>query len=296
MNRTLASGRALRLAAAVAVAAAVAAAGAGTTSADPVNGSDRNGTYLALGDSVAFGYVPADAVPAPRYLDQHSFVGYPELLAQQLGERVSNASCPGETSTSMLVAGAPSNGCENSPGSPAGYRTLYPLHVQYQGTQMEYALHYLHAHKHTRLVTLDIGANDAFLCQETTADHCTSPAELVGVAGQIAADIATIIHQLRGAGYAGPIVVLTYYSLSYSDPTQVALAQFLDSTIASATTASGGIVADGFGAFAGPSAAFGGDPCAAGLLIKLPDGSCNIHPSLAGHRLLAAAIAQAIGA
>lgn len=288
--------RALRLAAAVVVAAAVAAVAAGTTSANPVNGSDRNGTYLALGDSVAFGYVPPQAIPAPAYLDQHSFVGYPELLAQQLDERVSNASCPGETSTSMLVPGALSNGCENSPGSPVGYRTLYPLHVQYPGTQMDYALQYLHAHKHTQLITLDIGANDAFVCQETTADHCTSTSELLGVAGQIASNIGTIIQQLRGAGYQGPIVVLTYYSLSYSDPTQLALSEFLDSTIATAATASGGIVADGFGAFAGPSAAFGGSPCAAGLLIKLPDGSCNIHPSPAGHQLLAGAIAKAIGA
>src|SRR5262245_42430963 len=94
-------------------AAAVAAIAAGATSAAPVNGSDANGTYLALGDSVAFGYVPPNAVPAPKYLVAHSFVGYPQFLAQRLNERVSNASCPGETSTSLLVAGAQSNGCEN---------------------------------------------------------------------------------------------------------------------------------------------------------------------------------------
>jgi lysophospholipase L1-like esterase len=283
--------------AAVTVAAAIAAIGAGTTSAAPVNGSDANGTYLALGDSVAFGYVPPEAVPAPNYRVAHSFVGYPEYLAQQLNERVSNASCPGETSTSMLVAGATSNGCENSPGSSVGYSTLYPLHVQYQGTQMEYALGYLAAHKHTRLVTIDIGANDAFLCQETTPDRCSSPLELAGVANEIASNLTTIFHDLRiVAGYGGPIVVLTYYSLSYSDPAVLAGAQFLDSVLTTVTTANGGIVADGFGAFEGPSQAFGGDPCAAGLLIKLPDGTCNIHPSAAGHRLLAAAIAEAIGA
>jgi hypothetical protein len=66
--------------------------------------------------------------------------------------------------------------------------------------------------------------------------------------------------------------------------------------IAGVTTAFGGTVADGFAAFQGPSAAFGGDPCAAGLLIKLPDGTCNIHPSPAGAQLLATAIATAIGA
>jgi lysophospholipase L1-like esterase len=286
--------RLLALGAAVFVVAVIAAVGAGTTSADPVTGSDANGTYLALGDSVAFGYVPPQAVPAPNYLVAHSFVGYPEYLAQQLRERVSNASCPGETTASLFEPGAQSNGCENSPGSPVGYRTLFPLHVQYQGTQMAYALHYLAVHHHTRLVTIDIGANDAFLCQETTPDHCTSPAELTVVLSQIATNLGTILDDLR-AVYQGPIVVLTYYSLSYSDPVAVAGTQLLDSVIASVTTAHGGIVADGFGAFQGPSSAFAGDPCAAGLLIKLPDGTCNIHPSPTGQRLLATAIAQAIG-
>ena len=286
-----------KLTAAVILVAVIAAIGAGTVSADPVTGSAANGTYLALGDSVAFGYVPPAAVPAPNYPDAHSFVGYPEYLAQQLNERVSNASCPGETTASMLVAGAQSNGCENSLGSSVGYSTLYPLHVQYQGTQMDYALHYLSAHKNTQLITIDVGANDAFLCQATTADHCTSFPELLGVANEIAANLTTIFRDLRVvAGYSGPIVALTYYSLSYSDAASVAGTQFLNSVIAGVTTAFGGIVADGFAAFQGPSAAFGGDPCAAGLLIKLPDGTCNIHPSPAGHRLLATAIATAIGA
>ena len=294
MPATPTFGRRLCVVAALFAAALI---GAGATAAAPVNGSDANGTYLALGDSVAFGYVPPEAVPAPNYLVAQSFVGYPQYLAQQLRIRVSNASCPGETSASMLVAGAQSNGCENSPGSPVGYSTLYPLHVQYQGTQMEYALHYLAAHKHTRLITIDIGANDAFLCQETTADHCTSPVELAGVASEIAGNLGTIFHDLRVvAGYQGPIVVLTYYSLSYSDPATIAGSEFLNSVLSGVTLASGGIVADGFGAFEGPSLAFGGDPCAAGLLIKLPDGTCNIHPSPAGHQLLAAAIAKAIGA
>ena len=294
MPATPTFGRRLCVVAALFAAALI---GAGATAAAPVNGSDANGTYLALGDSVAFGYVPPEAVPAPNYLVAHSFVGYPQYLAQQLRIRVSNASCPGETSASMLVAGAQSNGCENSPGSPVGYSTLYPLHVQYQGTQMEYALHYLAAHKHTRLITIDIGANDAFLCQETTADPCTSPVELAGVASEIAGNLGTIFHDLRVvAGYQGPIVVLTYYSLSYSDPATIAGSEFLNSVLSGVTLASGGIVADGFGAFEGPSLAFGGDPCAAGLLIKLPDGTCNIHPSAKGQQILAGAIASAIGA
>ena len=251
-------------------------------------------SYLALGDSVAFGYVPPQAVPAPDYSNAASFVGYPEFLAKTLKEPVANASCPGETSGSMLVAGAPSNGCENQPGSLLGYRTAYPLHVAYAGTQIQYAVSYLKTHKQTNLVTLDIGANDAFLCQETTSDQCASQSELGAVAAALTTNLGTIFHDLRGAGYKGKIVVLTYYSLSYSDQTQVAQTQFLDSTISSATTANGGIVADGYGAFQTASASYGGDPCAAGLLIKLPNGTCNIHPSPAGAQALAAAIDTAI--
>jgi lysophospholipase L1-like esterase len=266
-------------------------------SATPVAGPAANGTYLALGDSVAFGYVPPQAVPPPNYRDAHSFVGYSEDVAQALRIRVWNASCPGETTDSMLVAGVVSNGCENSPGSSTGYRTLYPLHVQYQGTQMQYALKYLAVHRHTQLVTIDIGANDVFLCQETTADHCASRAELQAVLQQIQANLTAIYTQIRDvAHYQGPLVALTYYSLSYSDPAQVAGTQLLDSVIASVTQAFGGKVADGFAAFQGPSAAFGGSPCAAGLLIKLPDGTCNIHPSPAGHLLLAQAIEDVVGA
>lgn len=285
-------GRLLRFAVAV-LAALLVTAATGAAAADSGSASDAGGAYLALGDSVAFGYVPPQAVPAPNYYDAHSFVGYPEYLAQQLGEHVWNASCPGETSASMLTAGAQSNGCENSVGSSTGYRTLYPLHVQYQGTQLGYALQFLETHQRTRLVTIDIGANDAFVCEETTSDGCTSAGELAALAGRIAANLGAIFLQLRATGYHGPIVSLTYYSLSYSDPAEVAATEFLDAVIAGVTKASGGIVADGFSAFAAASASSAGDPCAAGLLIKLPDGSCNIHPSAKGQQLLAAAIASA---
>jgi hypothetical protein len=215
---------------------------------------------------VAFGYVPPQAVPPPNYRSAHSFVGYPEDVAQALRIRVWNASCPGETADSMLVAGVVSNGCENSPGSSTGYRTLYPLHVQYQGTQMQYALNYLAVlPSHPTGDDHDIRANDVFLCQETTQDHCASAAELQAVLQQIQANLTAIYTQIRDvAHYQGPLVALTYYSLSDSDPAQVAGTQLLDSVIASVTQAFGGKVADGFAAFAGPSAAFGGSPCAAG--------------------------------
>ena len=263
--------------------------------AAPLNGAAGNGTYLALGDSVAFGYVPSNAVPAPDYFDPSSFVGYPEDVAQALHIPVSNASCPGETTASFYIPGAQSNGCENSPGSSVGYRTEFPLHVQYAGTQMLYALRYLATHRNTRLVTIDIGANDLFLCQETTADKCASPAELQGVLKKIQVNLSIIYALIRDvARYHGPLVALTYYSLDYADPAQVAGTEALNLAIASVTEKFGGKVADGFAAFEGPSLAADGTPCGAGLLIKVSDGTCNIHPSPEGHQLLAQAIEDVI--
>src|SRR5881227_3183016 len=77
-------------------------------------------TYLALGDSVTFGYLESTVVPTPNYSNQAYFRGYPERLAKELHARVVNPSCPGETSASLINAKAPSNGCENA---VVGYRT-----------------------------------------------------------------------------------------------------------------------------------------------------------------------------
>ena len=291
------SRRSFRFVVATVLAAAVVAAGATAASAGgpPSIGlaSILQRDYLALGDSVAFGYVPPGAVPPPNYQDADSFVGYPEDLARLLFEHVSNASCPGETTASFLDVNAISNGCESSPTSPIGYRDVYPLHVQYSGSQMDYALSYLASHPSTRLVTIDIGANDAFVCQETTADHCTSQAELAAVAQQVSTNLAKILGQIRGT-YSGPLVVLTYYSLSYADQAQVQSTQFLNSVITQAAAPFGVIVADGYRAFQIASLGARGDSCAAGLLIKLPDGTCDVHPSPKGQLVLALAIESAL--
>jgi len=245
---------------------------------------------------VAFGYVPPDAVPAPNYQSANSFVGYPEDVGQALRLGVWNASCPGETTASMLEAGAQSNGCENSLSGSPGYRTLYPLHVQYQGTQMEYALKYLAVHRHTQLVTIDIGANDAFLLESGCLGvPACIVAGLPAVLAKIAANLGTIYHEIRDvAHYQGLLVALTYYSTNYNDPAMVGLITQLNSVITSATVAVGGKVANGFAAFQAASPT--GDPCATGLLIKPPDETtCNIHPSPAGHLLLAQAIEKVVG-
>jgi lysophospholipase L1-like esterase len=250
--------------------------------------------YLALGDSVAFGYRPPQVTPTSAYLNAHNFGSYAEDLAGIDGLALTNASCPGETTASLITAGAQSNGCENSLNSPTGYRTNFPLHVAYTGTQLAFAVSYLRQHPRTGLVTVDVGANDVFVCQQATADKCTGT-DLAAVFAQISANLTTLYRALRSdAHYHGRLVLLSYYALSYTDPTQVAGTQALNAALADPTRRFGGIVADGYSAFARAAQAAGGDPCAAGLLIPLPDGTCNIHPSPYGHAVLAGAIQKVI--
>jgi lysophospholipase L1-like esterase len=250
--------------------------------------------FLALGDSVAFGYRPPAVTPLQDYLDASNFVGYPEDVAADASLNLANASCPGETTDSMITPGAQSNGCENSIGSPTGYSTFFPLHVSYSGTQLSYAIGYLQSHPRTRLVTIDIGANDVFLCQATTTDQCTGT-DFAVTLQHITANLTTIWTALRQTAHFGHnLVLLTYYALDYSDPAQVAGTAALNAALTATADQFDVLVADGFTAFQAAAAGSAGDSCAAGLLIVLPDGTCNIHPSAYGHEVLAAAVERAI--
>ncbi len=249
--------------------------------------------YLALGDSVAFGYRPPQVTPVQEYFDAANFAGYPEVVARRTGMTLTNASCPGETTASLIDATAQSNGCENSVGSPGGYRSVFPLHVAYTGNQLDYAVSYLRSHPRTRLVSIDVGANDLFICQATTADHCTG-SDFVSTVATVQRNLDTILSTLRDrAHYHHRLVVLDYYSPDYRDPVGSGAIQALNAALTRAAAANGAVVADGYGAIQRAVAVAGGDTCAAQLIIALPAGGCNVHPTPAGHDVLADAVLAA---
>ena len=251
--------------------------------------SAAGGTYLALGDSVPFGYRAGESDEV--YRTPGAFTGFPELVGRSRGLDVVNTACPGETSASFLDATAPSNGCENSPTGPTGFRTDFPLHTAYASPtqpQVDLAVDTLRRTDDVRLVTLMVGANDAFLCQAATTDGCVS--EVGSVATTVAADIGTVLQRLRtDGGYTGQVVVVTYYSLDYADRATSAATQVLDAAIARAARAGGAAVADGYAAFRSPAKRAGGDLVAAGLVR--PD---DVHPTDRGQQLLATAVEDAL--
>ncbi|HEX4387652.1 MAG TPA: GDSL-type esterase/lipase family protein [Steroidobacteraceae bacterium] len=245
---------------------------------------------LALGDSVVFGFITQ---AGHAYVNPTNFIGYPAYVGFR--ERLDdvNASCPGETSGSLLSASAPDNGCR-------AFRSAFPLHVGYTSTQLAFAISVLRHHR-VRLVTLGIGANDLFLLQNACATNpnptqCLQaglPAVLAGVGQNIGQTLADI----RGAGYGGEIIVVNYYSLDYSDPVGTGITALLNQAIAAPAKAFGANVADVFSAFqkvvSNPLIA--GKTCNAGLLNVDPQDQtlCDVHPSQSGQRLIAEAVAHA---
>jgi lysophospholipase L1-like esterase len=253
--------------------------------------STRPQTYLALGDSLAFGYSPlADPASAAN------FIGYPDTVAAALKLRLTNAACPGETSSHLVDLAGIDNNC-------GLWRANAPLHVAYTSTQLAFADAFLKSHPKTLVVSIDIGANDV----QALVNSCggmTTPAQvqciqdgLPGVLAALSTNLDTIYRHIRnGDRYHHKLVAVTTYSTNYGDPLLTGVVAQINAVVADRTLAWHGIVADGFGAFAAASAAKGGDVCAAGLLIEVSSAplTCDSHPSPAGRDLMARAIVTAL--
>ena len=250
--------------------------------ATPAHADGEDQAYLATGDSVAFGTNPL--------LDSRhakNFIGYPEALSKMLDIDVANSSCPGEASGGFISLTGVDNGCRP-------YRAAFPLHVKYSTPQLDFVVSFLRSHRRTRLVTIDIGANDLFVLLKSCAQPPNqTDCALKGLPAMLEAlgqNLQFIYSAIRQAGFKGQLVALTYYSTDYRDSTGVTLIQAVNGVVAQTTVAAGGRVADGFGAFKAIADGSGGDTCAAGLLIHVTPTSCDIHPSPRGRDTLAHAI------
>lgn len=237
--------------------------------------------YLALGDSVTFGFITNAGF---EYVNPENFIGFPDYVGQALRLLTSNAACPGETSGSFLSSTAPDDGCRF-------YRSQVPLHVSYTSTQLDFAVSFLKSHPETRLVSIGLGANDVLLLRTQCADDPTCIAlELPQVLAAVETNLATILGDVRAAGFRGIIVVVNYYSVDYSDVNETAITAALNQVLAAASARAGStVVADVFTAFQAIAAPAGGHTCNVGLLNASPQDqfACDIHPSQSGQKLIA---------
>jgi len=253
-------------------------------------GNDSNYRYLALGDSVSFGYDPTVAPPTPT-----KYKGYPEFVAEaehlEQSKKAVNASCPGQSSLSFLHAGVQDIGCE-------GFKTEIGLHTTYVGSQIDFAVSELSSNKHINLVTLSIGGDDLLLLQA----QCGGPS-VPGFAACVQAALPAVLYSYGGnlaqilalirANYQGDLVLVKYYSPS-PDPLFIQAIELLNKTMTDVGTLFGAKFADGFSAFQMASAPFHDDPCQAGLLVQVSPTACDVHPTLKGQSLLASTVLSAI--
>ena len=241
--------------------------------------------YLALGDSVSFGFITNAGF---EYVNPENFIGFPDYVGQTLKLHTSNAACPGETSGSFLSSTAPDDGCRF-------YRSQVPLHVSYTSTQLDFAVSFLKSHPETRVVSIGLGANDVLLLRAQCADDPTCIAlGLPHVLFAVETNLITILSNLRAAGFKGIIVVVNYYSVDYSDTNETAITVALNQTLAAASAQAGSVVADVFTAFQAAAGPAGGHTCNVGLLNALPQNqfACDIHPSQSGQKLIARTVEQ----
>lgn len=243
-------------------------------------GAAEKVTYLALGDSVTFGYSPL-VIPI-----ESNYSGYPERIADVASplKWEANLGCPGETTGSFLSAAAPDRGCRD-------FKARFGLHTNYTGTQMDEALATLNRERqHLKLVSLQLGANDLLLVQEGCKfDPACTAAGIPAAVANAARNLTIILTRVR-AVYDGPLVLMNYYSPDYRDELQTGGVAALRTAIDTVAARFDAKVADAFTGFALASRATRGDTCATGLLIKMPDGSCDMHPSARGRDVLAALV------
>ena len=257
---------------------------------------DSKPRYLALGDSLAFGYNPLVQPP-----NLSLYIGYPKMAAAVLDLGLANASCPGETTGTFIGASTvyyPGFDCLEM-------QEQNQLFVPYNGAhnQLDYALAFLQANPSTKLVTIDIGVNDIGILQyNCLTQYSGNPPDILkceednlpATLATIGQNLTAIFSALRATGYKKTIVAVDAFAFNYSDPVQVGALGAYNVLVGQVASQFGVEVADVYPVFEHVAARFGGDTCAAGLLVKLPDGTCDTHPNLAGQALIASTVLQVI--
>jgi lysophospholipase L1-like esterase len=238
--------------------------------------------YLALGDSIPYGFQTAKAVAG---LPPADLVGYPRLLVSRLRQlnpqtTLVNYSCPGESTTTYP--------------RPCGWRASgHALHEDYPGAQRDAALAFLRRHRgKVSPITVGLNGNDIneYLTSCPPGDLACLQAGAPAATAAYGARLLTLLRELRAAAPDAVIVVVGAYNpnvgaFGFTDP----LFRGVNAAQAAAAAAVGGRFADPFPVFnpAGEVAETAAI-CRLTLICSARDG----HPSDVGYQALAEVVWQ----
>jgi lysophospholipase L1-like esterase len=202
--------------------------------------------YLALGDSLAFGFQQAKlntALTSGTYSPSLFTTGYVDdffagfAATAPPDAQLVNLGCPGETTDSLIGATNATTGCTTFP---------FPIHSSHPGrTQLQAALDVI-GDEHGRLspVTLDIGANDVLHMVNTCTNATTGAVDLACVQGSAPAsyahvrdNVSAILDAIRDASPSTEIIVAGVYNPLYPKIYQQTLLQTGSPATAAATAA-----------------------------------------------------------
>jgi lysophospholipase L1-like esterase len=230
--------------------------------------------YLALGDSVAYGYQP-NGTFSQGYADDF----YANLQSHGTSH-FTNMACPGETSTTFMKGGCP---------------YWYIRKTFYLGSQLSAALSFIKNHAgQVSPVTLDIGANDVL--GDINKSTCQLSSTWQTDLNTFNTNFVSILKQLSSAlAGKGDLVVMNYY-----DPYQNQCAantailgdlQLMNSNIVSDTAGTSATVVDVFGAFGGATTP-NLNTCAYTWMCSSYN---DIHPTQTGYGVIAGAFESTTG-
>jgi lysophospholipase L1-like esterase len=247
-------------------------------SSDETAAASPGSYYLALGDSMSYGFQPDKADTAPPSAFDSGYVDLFEARLRKLSPkiRVVNYGCPGESTVTFTRGGCPWLG--------EGKK----LHDAFRGSQLEAALSVLRAHpEQVSPVTLTLWGNDVLPLSEKGK---RAPRVIASVASRLKA----ILRRLRAAAPTAEIIVTGAWNpeadqLAKAEP----LYRSLDAAIARAAASSRARVANMFAVFNPPGnvRAQRARLCALSFICSKGDP----HPTDAGYRGMADAYMTASG-
>jgi lysophospholipase L1-like esterase len=234
--------------------------------------------YLALGDSIAYGFQPDKAHAAPPSAFD---TGYVDVFAARLRRlspkiHVVNYGCPGETTVTFTRGGCPWLAEGNK------------LHDAFRGSQLNAAQSVLRAHPgQVSPITLTLWGNDLAPLSEKGK---RAPSAIASVASRL----NSILQRLRAGAPTAEIIVTGAWNpeadqLKQAEP----LYRSLDAAIARAAAAARARVAKTFAVFNPPGSVRTQRTrlCALSFICSKGD----VHPTNAGYRAMADAFIAASG-